>query len=78
VGAWRTDVALLEARTVGWAASGRNGGFCSASLTHGIANGEARFPGEMATLMRLGRENLDQIEATVESRRPPGCQVPPG
>jgi glycine/D-amino acid oxidase-like deaminating enzyme len=59
------DVALLEARTVGWAASGRNGGFCSASLTHGIANGEARFPGEMATLMRLGRQNLDQIEATV-------------
>jgi hypothetical protein len=28
-------VVLLEAQTVGWAASGRNGGFCEASLTHG-------------------------------------------
>lgn len=26
-------VVLLEANTVGWAASGRNGGFCAASLT---------------------------------------------
>ena len=33
------DVVLLEARTSGWAASGRNGGFCAASLTHGIGNG---------------------------------------
>jgi glycine/D-amino acid oxidase-like deaminating enzyme len=62
------DVALLEARSVAWAASGRNGGFCSASLTHGIANGESRFPSEMATLVRLGRENLDEIEATIIAR----------
>ncbi|MFP3670421.1 FAD-dependent oxidoreductase, partial [Priestia sp. SIMBA_032] len=27
-------VVLLEGRRVGWAASGRNGGFCEASLTH--------------------------------------------
>jgi glycine/D-amino acid oxidase-like deaminating enzyme len=59
------DVVLLEARTVGWAASGRNGGFCSASLTHGLRNGLDRFPAEMATLERLGRENLDGIEAAV-------------
>jgi glycine/D-amino acid oxidase-like deaminating enzyme len=59
------DVVLLEARSVGWAASGRNGGFCAASLTHGIGNGTARFPDEMATLDRLGRENLDAIEATL-------------
>ena len=56
---------LLEARTCGWAASGRNGGFCAASLTHGLANGLARFPDEMAALERLGRENLDAIEKTV-------------
>ncbi len=62
------DVALLEARSVGWAASGRNGCFCSASLTHGMANGESRFPSEMATLVRLGRENLDEIEATIIAR----------
>ena len=33
------DVVVIEAGTAGWAASGRNGGFCSASLTHGRANG---------------------------------------
>ena len=49
----------------GWAASGRNGGFCAASLTHGEANGRARWPQEYATLHRLGRENLDEIEQTV-------------
>ena len=59
------DVVLLEARTAGWAASGRNGGFCAASLTHGLGNGLARFPAEMSTLQRLGRENLDGIEAAV-------------
>jgi hypothetical protein len=29
------SVIVLEAQRVGWAASGRNGGFCEASLTHG-------------------------------------------
>jgi glycine/D-amino acid oxidase-like deaminating enzyme len=61
-------VVLLEARRVGWAASGRNGGFCSASLTHGIANGIARFEAEMPALVRLGQQNLEEIAATVESR----------
>jgi len=30
-------VVLVEGHRVGWAASGRNGGFCDASLTHGTA-----------------------------------------
>nr|WP_281373659.1 FAD-dependent oxidoreductase [Haloechinothrix aidingensis] len=59
------DVLLLEAGTVGWAASGRNGGFCAASLTHGFANGAARWPGEIDELERLGMANLDAIEDTV-------------
>jgi glycine/D-amino acid oxidase-like deaminating enzyme len=59
------DVVLVEADVAGGAASGRNGGFCSASLTHGLGNGLARWPGEMLTLERLGRENLDGIEATL-------------
>jgi glycine/D-amino acid oxidase-like deaminating enzyme len=59
------DVLVLEAGSVGWAASGRNGGFCSASLTHGEANGMARWPQEYAALHRLGLENLDGIEETV-------------
>lgn len=62
------DVVLIEARTVGWAASGRNGGFCSASLTHGLANGLDRFPAEMPLLERLGAENLREIGETVASR----------
>jgi glycine/D-amino acid oxidase-like deaminating enzyme len=59
------NVVLLEARTCGWAASGRNGGFCAASLTHGLDNGLARFPDEMPVLDRLGAENLDEIEKAV-------------
>jgi glycine/D-amino acid oxidase-like deaminating enzyme len=59
------DVVVLEGDRCGWAASGRNGGFCAASITHGLGNGVERFPDEVHTLERLGRENLDAIEATV-------------
>ncbi|MFF5085587.1 NAD(P)/FAD-dependent oxidoreductase [Streptomyces niveus] len=59
------DVVLIEGREVGWAASGRNGGFCSASLTHGLANGLSRWPGELRTLEDLGGSNLDGIESAV-------------
>lgn len=60
------DVVMLDAGRVGWAASGRNGGFCAASLTHGLANGIERFGDEMATLEKLGRDNLDEIEAATK------------
>ncbi|MEU0527511.1 NAD(P)/FAD-dependent oxidoreductase [Streptomyces niveus] len=62
----RRDIVLIEGREVGWAASGRNGGFCSASLTHGLANGLGRWPGELRTLEALGERNLDGIESAVE------------
>jgi len=58
-------VVLVEANTTGWAASGRNGGFCAASLTHGYDNGQAHLPEENERLAALGRENLDAIEAAV-------------
>jgi glycine/D-amino acid oxidase-like deaminating enzyme len=60
-----TDVVLLEGRSIGWAASGRNGGFCAASLTHGLGNGRARFPAEIAELDRLGMTNLDEIAGAI-------------
>ena len=58
-------VILVEACEVGWAASARNGGFCEASLTHGEENGRSRWAAEYDQLERLGRRNLDDIEATV-------------
>ncbi len=58
-------VVLLESERIAHGASGRNGGFVASSLTHGIANGLARFPGEIDLLERLGRENLDAIAATL-------------
>ncbi len=62
----RRDVLLVEAARIGWAASGRNGGFCSASLTHGEANGRERWPAEYEQLHRLGLANLDAIQDTVQ------------
>lgn len=56
------DVLLLDSGQAGWAASGRNGGFLAASLTHGIPNGMSRWPDEMPTLMQLGQRNLDETE----------------
>ena len=58
-------IILLEAQRVGWAASGRNGGFCEASITHGEENGRSRWPDEYDTLLRLGGENLNGFEKDI-------------
>ncbi|CAB4542306.1 MAG: FAD-dependent oxidoreductase [Actinobacteria bacterium] len=60
------DVIVIEQLETGAGASGRNGGFCSYSLTHGFMNGYSRFKDEMAIIERLGRENLEGIEATIK------------
>jgi glycine/D-amino acid oxidase-like deaminating enzyme len=63
------DVVVIEARRTAAAASGRNGGFCDASLTHGFSNGLRRFAHELDTLDRMGLENLDAIEATIATHQ---------
>jgi glycine/D-amino acid oxidase-like deaminating enzyme len=60
------EVALVEAQTAGFGASGRNGGFAVASLTHGMANGMARFSGEMEVLERLAMDNFRGLRADVD------------
>lgn len=59
------DVVVLEAGAVGGQASGRNGGICMASLTHGFSHGEELLPSENARLTELGDQNLAAIERTV-------------
>ena len=58
-------VVLIEAERVGWAASGRNGGFVEASITHGAENGKSRWAGEFDQLEKLGLANLDGMQADI-------------
>src|SRR6266498_846973 len=60
------DIVLLEADEIATGASGRNGGFMDASITHGLQNGLARWPKEFPTLLALGIKNLNEIESTIK------------
>ncbi len=62
-------VAVLEMAVVGYGASGRNGGFCEASLTHGLGNGIRHFPDE---LERLEQEGIDNFRALIDFTRTHG------
>ncbi|MFG2948388.1 NAD(P)/FAD-dependent oxidoreductase [Streptomyces adustus] len=61
------EVLLVEGDRIAEHATGRNGGFCEASLTHGEANGRNRWPEEYAVLEQLGAENLAAIADTVRT-----------
>jgi glycine/D-amino acid oxidase-like deaminating enzyme len=63
------SVVVLDAGRCGEGASGRNGGFVEASLTHGLGNGLRRFASEMETLERLGLENFAGMRQDIESFR---------
>jgi len=65
---WR-DVVLLEADAIGCGASGRNGGFIVASLTHGISNGMARFQDEMPVLEKLARANFEGLKEDIRTHK---------
>ena len=59
------EIVVLEADECASGATGRNGGFVSASLTHGLENGHRRWPREMPMLLKLGHANLDAIGEAV-------------
>ena len=60
-------IMLIEAQRLGWAASGRNGGFVESSLTHGAANGKSRWPDEFDHLERLGAANLEGMQRDIDT-----------
>ncbi|NBS29752.1 MAG: FAD-dependent oxidoreductase, partial [Actinobacteria bacterium] len=60
------DIVLIDSAAVGSAASGRNGGFMDASLTHGISNAFRHFPDDVEVLEELGMRNLDDIELALQ------------
>jgi glycine/D-amino acid oxidase-like deaminating enzyme len=60
------DVVILESEETAFGASGRNGGFLAASLTHGFENGLTHWPNELAVLTAMGQANLETIDATVK------------
>ncbi|MFJ7213683.1 NAD(P)/FAD-dependent oxidoreductase [Amycolatopsis sp. NPDC098790] len=66
------SVVLIEGDRIAEHATGRNGGMCEASLTHGEPNGRKRWPDEYDRLHALGLRNLDEIEETV-GRYSIGC-----
>ena len=59
------DILILEAGESAIGASGRNGGFMDASITHGFVNGQAQWSREIKTLHALGLNNLAEIETTL-------------
>lgn len=60
------SIVLLDAKLCGQDASGRNGGFCAPSISHGVSNALDRHPNEAETLIRLGQENLDGYALDLE------------
>jgi glycine/D-amino acid oxidase-like deaminating enzyme len=60
-------VVVLDAQLCGQGASGRNGGFLDASLTHGLSNGLMRFPDELSVLERIGRENFAGLREDLDA-----------
>jgi glycine/D-amino acid oxidase-like deaminating enzyme len=53
-----STIVVLEGKRCGQDASGRSGGFCAPSISHGVSNALTRYPSEAETLIRLGQENL--------------------
>ncbi|GLI26824.1 oxidoreductase [Agromyces rhizosphaerae] len=72
--AWRAlerdaaaTVVVLDAESVAYGATGRNGGFVASSLTHGLTHGEAIWPDQVGALAEEGDRNLDELVDTIEA-----------
>jgi glycine/D-amino acid oxidase-like deaminating enzyme len=61
------EVLVVDAGAIGGGASGRCGGFINASITHGIAHGHARWPGEMHALVALQQAIWDDTLRLLDS-----------
>jgi glycine/D-amino acid oxidase-like deaminating enzyme len=59
------EVVLLEGETVAFGGSGRNGGFCMRTLTHGLPNGLRRFPEELAAIEGEAAASFEGIRDTI-------------
>ena len=77
-------ITLIEAERVGWAASGRNGGFVDASLTHGAENGKSRWPTSWLNSTRWAwrtwtacRARSSSLASTWNGSAPACCRWPP-
>ncbi len=62
-------IVVLEGDRIAGGATGRNGGFVSATLTHGFSNGLSRWPTEMPELLRLGSQNLAELGSRIGELR---------
>jgi glycine/D-amino acid oxidase-like deaminating enzyme len=60
------EVVLLERDTLVGAASGRNGGFLSSSITHGLPNALARWPGAIGSILAAEDENFTGLLADLD------------
>ncbi len=72
--AWRAlernpdrSVVVLEAERVAHGATGRNGGFVSSSLTHGLTHGTAIWPDQVGALHEDGEQNLSDLVRDIEA-----------
>ncbi|WP_122609684.1 FAD-dependent oxidoreductase, partial [Pseudomonas viridiflava] len=59
-------VVVIEAGRCGAEASGRNGGLCAPSISHGVSNALRRWPNEAEQLIRIGRDNLTAYAEDVQ------------
>ena len=73
------SVALLEAKRIGWGASGRNGGFVSDGYAEGILALEKRLGfGHAKALFDLSCMGTDYVRRAIRDLNPPGVPVQAG